>query len=807
MKKKILFLLLCAALLGALAVPAAAADEKTDSFVLTVVTANGIIIDPSYISYTGDQTIREALLASGHTFTGLESGYFIEKVNNISGTFYLFYDGGKHDLSVPASEIRTLCIGETSQYSENLLDLIRDMAQCKETTAYKYPDVQAAYKVCYAAIRNGDADAAKTAHDQLKSAIDDYQAKLNGTRYTVTVTASQGAATLTDPHITLCDVYGNITTSNTGSSASVVAGEYSFVVSDGGYNRTEGAVTVSEDTALSVTLPSGEWFGDVKILDANKNAYPYAQDTTAHTAVFQIPDTAKELSSLYLNVGQGAVPDKENTRLRTIYIGTDGRNFSAKARSWESIDTALTYLIVPGMEEKTFPLEAQYTDSNGHTQIQSYSMTIERTPTLASLTVTADGTVLPVAFDPLIGSYDVVTVSDTLDIAASSFGADYTIQGTGPQPVSKHITVSVSHGGKTTDYTLNITRKDSVAVKLTAEDGVTVQVQNAAGSVIAPVDGVYPLIPGESYTYTATKNTWYHTKQSFTAAEGLAVSVATPVTEDWLTDLALYNGSNASNRKAYPADSSFVSTDHNYVYQISDCNTTAYIQTTSDYTTTALYSKQTTVSATHREPMSKTVGTSVSDTGDATALSRAVARSGYSNSVTLQISDARGDVTYYQEYSLTLARVLHAYTMALADADGALVLLDSTGKATKYDRDVTGYSVTVNRDVDKLTLSGTFPNPSGDTDCCGGYYVQVNDTRFDTLDNIPIALDSEKTLETVAVQVCHENKDAIPTTYTVTVKKTDPVAITFGTTPSDAVVCLINDLNGKRVLIPTECSC
>ena len=219
MKKKILFLLLCAALLGALAVPAAAADEKTDSFVLTVVTANGIIIDPSYISYTGDQTIREALLASGHTFTGLESGYFIEKVNNISGTFYLFYDGGKHDLSVPASEIHTLCIGETSQYSENLLDLIRDMAQCKETTAYKYPDVQAAYKVCYAAIRNGDADAAKTAHDQLKSAIDDYQAKLNGTRYTVTVTASQGAATLTDPHITLCDVYGNITTSNTGSSS------------------------------------------------------------------------------------------------------------------------------------------------------------------------------------------------------------------------------------------------------------------------------------------------------------------------------------------------------------------------------------------------------------------------------------------------------------------------------------------------------------------------------------------------------------------------------------------------------------
>ena len=68
------------------------------------------------------------------------------------------------------------------------------------------------------------------------------------------------------------------------------------------------------------------------------------------------------------------------------------------------------------------------------------------------------------------------------------------------------------------------------------------QVINGAGSEIAPVDGIYHLVPGETYTCIATKNTWYHTQIPFTASSGLNVSVPEPVTTDGLTDLALYSG-------------------------------------------------------------------------------------------------------------------------------------------------------------------------------------------------------------------------------------------------------------------------
>lgn len=113
---------------------------------------------------------------------------------------------------------------------------------------------------------------------------------------------------------------------------------------------------------------------------------------------------------------------------------------------------------------------------------------------------------------------------------------------------------------------------------LAVPSGTTVQVINGAGSEIAPVDGIYHLVPGESYTCIATKNTWYHTQIAFTASSGLNVSVPEPVTTDWLTDLAFYNGTYASSRIAYAADKTFTAADHTYNYTVSDCNSSVAMQ-------------------------------------------------------------------------------------------------------------------------------------------------------------------------------------------------------------------------------------
>ena len=721
-------------------------------------------------------------------------------MDGVTANFTMFYDGNGYNLDVDASKISALCIGVSSQYSEELLELIVAMAEYRQMgNVQQYPAAQEAYAAGLTAIRNGDAATAKAALEQLDQAISAYEAVLEGTKYTVTVSATQGGTALTSPVVTLTDIYGNDTTV-TGKTVEVVEGSYHFCVSDGGFNRTEGTMTVSKNTTLTTALPDGEWFGAVKILDSNKEDYPYTQNTAAHTAVYQVPDVARELSSLYLYAEQGDVPDAANTKLNTIYTGTNNYDYSSMSRSWESTSTALTYLVGQGMDGASFQLEAQYVDSNGHTQIQSYSMTIERTPTLASLTVTADGTMLPVEYDPTTYGYEVITVSDTLEITAEPFGVDYTVTGTGTIASSGSHTVTVSANGKSTDYTLNVTKKDSVSVTLTVPSDVTVQVENSAGSVIAPVSGVYYLIPGESYTYRATKNTYYHTEYAFTASDGLNVSVAAPTTTNWLTDLALYNGSNASTRTAYVSDSSFSSADHSYLFTISDCNTTVYMQATSDYTITANYATQTTAASTNGIAKAITVDKVVSTTGSAKILTQVIARSGYSNSIVLKVSSTTGNVTYYQDYTLTLARKLHLTDLSVSSAEGELTLLNSSGTVVSFDRDTTNYQVNVNRDEAILYVTGTFPNVSDATDCCGGYYALVNGTRYDALENVEITLDSEQNAETVAVQVCHADSDAVVTQYTLMIQKTDPVAITFKTTPSNAIVYLTNDLNGKRVM-------
>lgn len=799
MKKK-LALILSLALLFFMLVPAVPADAETQSsFVLTAANANSIIIEPVYIPYTSGQSVKEALLASDHSFVGLEQG-FIYEVDGITANFIRFYDEGGYDLDVPAEDISALCIGVSSQYSEELLELILRMAEYRNMgNVQHYPAAQDAYNLGLAAIRNGDGATSQAVLEQLNQAISDYEAIFQGDKYTLTISAMQGSTILTAPVVKLTDIYGNETVV-TGTSMQVIAGEYNFSISDGSYNRTEGTVTVAENTSLTTVLPDGEWFGATKILDGDKEAYPYVQNIETHMAVYQVPDIARKVGDLYLNIEQGAVPNVDTTKLRTIYTGLNGIDYSDTARSWESTETALTHLVKQGMEGANFRLEAQYFDDNAHTQIQSYDMLIERSPTLASLVVTGDGTILPVAYDPVTYSYEITTVSDSLDIEAEPFGADYTVTGEGTITSGESHTVTVSANDKSSSYTLNITKKDSVPVTLTTPEDVSVQVENSAGSVIVPISGIYHLIPGESYAYRATKNIHYHTASTFTALDGLNVNVAAPIAIDWLDDLALYDSGSIQNRIQYPCDSDFTSADHGYVYEVSDHNTTVYIQASSNYAMTANYLTQSTYAGTHGVQRSVSITRQVNPNGSAQILTRAVDRSGYSNAVILRISDTSGDIQYYQDYTLTLARKLHLTDMAITGVEGELPLLDSAGDICNFDRDITNYRIDVNRDETVLYFTGTFPNVLDMTDCCGGYYALVNGTRYDTLENIEISLNTELDTETLTVQICHAEDIAVPTQYSFAIKKTDPVAITFQTTPDDAIVYLTNDLNGKHVL-------
>lgn len=805
MHKRVMALLLSLVLLLSAAMPvtAMAAEEYAGSFVLVAMNANSTIVEPTRIQYKSGQTIQQALADSDIDFVGLENR-FVYEINGVSANYLLYYDKGGYKLDAPASSVKALCFHVSSTYSDAAIQLIIQMADYLDMTNHvqNYPAAANAYAAALKGLRTATADSAGPLLKNLKAAIAEYAALLDGTKYTVSATATQNGNAVEAPILSLTDVYGNVTTGT--GSVQVIAGDYKFCVSDGGYNRTEGTLTVSADAQVSATLPYGEWFGNIRLLDVDQEPYRAAQNRANHTAQYWIEDTANALSSVYLNVVMGNVPNTKTTRLRTIYTGTNGKDMSGTSRSWNSTATSLTYLLTSGMEGKTFALEAQYTGSDGYTQIQSYDVTVTRVPTLKALAATAEGTKLPLEFAPNTREYSLKTVSSTVDIDAAPFGEDYTVTGTGAVQLTgdtqdHRIQVAAPNGEQST-YTLHIQKVASVPVTLAVPSGTTVQVINGAGSEIAPVDGIYHLVPGESYTCIATKNTWYHTQITFTASSGLNVSVPEPVTTDWLTDLAFYNGTYASSRIAYAADKTFTAADHTYNYTVSDCNSSVAMQATATGTVTALYRTQSTVPEIHNLARMETITTPVSKTGLAQSLTYAVAKAGYGQTVTIRISKTENGTTYYQDYDIQLLRQLHLSSLTIATKDETLPFVTPKGATARFDRDTTDYYVKVDREAAALYLSGTYPNSSTDTACCGGYYAKVNGVRYDTLAGAEAVLDTDLYNEDISVQVCHADTGSIELTYTVHVQKSDPIQLTIKTTPADATVFLTNDLNGKRIV-------
>ena len=84
LRKRLACLLLSALLLiGCLPVTALAAEN---GFILVVEAGGKLVIAPEYISCTVGQTAAQALSASGHTFTGLDTG-MISAIDGVTGNF------------------------------------------------------------------------------------------------------------------------------------------------------------------------------------------------------------------------------------------------------------------------------------------------------------------------------------------------------------------------------------------------------------------------------------------------------------------------------------------------------------------------------------------------------------------------------------------------------------------------------------------------------------------------------------------------------------------------------------------------
>ena len=101
-KRLISFLMSIVLLFGLL--PISVLAEGTDNFILVVEAGGELVITPEYVTYTEGQTVGEALVGSGHIFTGIEDGWITE-INGVVGNYSRSDEDGGYDLNTPASEV------------------------------------------------------------------------------------------------------------------------------------------------------------------------------------------------------------------------------------------------------------------------------------------------------------------------------------------------------------------------------------------------------------------------------------------------------------------------------------------------------------------------------------------------------------------------------------------------------------------------------------------------------------------------------------------------------------------------------
>lgn len=821
MKKFISVLAICMMLIMSVAISAFAA-EPDNSFVLTVCNANSLIIEPVRVTYNDGQTIKDALLNSGYEFSGLAEHGYIEAVEGVSASYVILYDGGGYDVNAEASSITAIRIGVTnvnSAATDDMLSMIKAVADFVDATnnVQNYPDAKSAYKNCLNAIR-GDGLSAQTLLSALEAAESAYTAVLNGPKFTVSVTALQSGKELPTPTVSLRDSYGNVTT-QIGNTVSVIAGNYTFSVSDGSYNRTEGKLTVNTNTSISTTLPDTEWYGDITSegylygeTGGNYFDYKVEQDKENHTLKIWVYDFAEGRVGVRLKAVRKDVPDKDAQRSETglyaVYTGFDGNDRSQFNHGWNGMQN-LQYVVEAGLEGRTFQLEGRYTNGS-QTMIQSYDVEIIRVPTLTDITIIGDGTILPINFNRKINDYTIATTANEVLVDVVKFDEDYIVTGAGSVNLTDrytdHSVIVTTPNGASATYSFTIEKRDAVSVVLDIPSDTDVTLCNAAEVVIQPVNGTYRLIPGEKYTYTATKNTYFHTRESFIAGDNLTVQVKAPNTNDWLEEFGLFNGKVKTgewtyNWRSLDVDKEFTPNNHVYEYSIADTKSGIYTQANvTEGTPYALYRGQAIGVNEDGHDVKYEIASSYDLSDSAQFLYYGIRECGYGQIITIRVTKTDGAVEYYQDYILTIHRELHLKSLETRANGNILLFVDENGTKTEFDRDILNYRVKVDRGSQSITLSGKFVNENSTVASDGGYYAIVNGVRYDALSDIEVPLNIDNDVDSIAIQVCHNDETSTPATYIVDVYKSDPVNVTIRTNPSEAVVFLTDDMSGRRII-------
>ena len=805
------------------------------SFALMAVTSSGLLIEPCYVSYAAGATVKQALKGSGHTFEGIDSG-FISAIDGVVDNYSLYYDNGGYSLDEPASGVTALWFTTNSAqlYSDDLLDLVLEMTRYNTATngVKDYTAAKTAYTA--AASNFYQTSAAATLCSSLKTAMDKFEEFGTADTVGVTLNVTMNDEAMTTGKAVFTSEFDTVHTFTDFNNVELAPAEYDFDISDGDFRHVRGSVTVTEDGAeITATVPHGNWIDSVDLSMGSGSSWAALDksDVTLGSATFYVPDYADY--SLYPYVTRNTTYT-ESTSTHKIYNGE-----STSARVWESYSTALVGVIDEAdLEDLTLVIQCRQTAKvNGYQLYQTFTLNIKRVPTLSDLAISGDGTALKLDFVNTTLGYAVTTTSDSVDITptALSAGASVTVNGaagvsgqasnvplsdcTVNEDGTYSIPVVVSApNGLTTTYTVTVTKVAAVGVTMTHDSDVSVAVYNSAGALIAPIttgetEDTYKLVPGDACTYIATKNTYYHATASFTVSDGLTVAAATPKTADWATNIEAYSSSTASS--ILTADSDFSAADHTYTFyeesNSGNIRILAASSSTSTYAVTIYYTshENSTYSSLGGTYGSKDYEKSVTSNTTKNQLSNGMGNGGWGNSFRVEYKQktAENGVTYYQDYLLDVVRNMTLNTLSAVDNQGStMVLTQSDGETTGFDKLVYGYTTSIGAGADKMTLTLT-PTSSWKYDfgyqitvACGDWSETLTYSSDSKPDTVTFPLNGTTEGETVTITVAHEDETSIAGVYTIAVEKLPPITTTITVDPADAIIFLTEDATGERVL-------
>ena len=844
-QRMLILLISLLVVVGFLPTTAQAEETAVGKFILVAEAGGKLVIAPEYITYTSEQTLGAALEASGHVFTGLDVGQ-VTAIDGVTGNYTRSDQNGGYDLTAPASSVTHYCFSERpsseSKPSEGMKLLMTAMAEYLTKDTDVQQAAKAAYNEAYTSFVGIISEDGRTLATELNKAVSDYENTLTGTKYSVSFTDGSKAyseANYTGISITAVNAYGKQWKDDGDGVLDLPQGSYTFRVSHDGLSFS-GQVDVSSAATVSAALPTQLWLKQDTFRLSGSYGAENSEESKFSDGEFQLGSwdgrnvTVPVFDSFVGAVYAYAEYDKEQLSnvptLTAVYTMKNATEDAVeKVIPFESLNSGAYSVLSTGSDGNTVIFRLSSEADDGYTYAQDYTVKFERIPTLRSITVVGtekDGTVVDqaatTAFDGILTeyTYKVLDTIQSVTVSGQPLLEGYTITVNGQDAKegvkvditgNTVITMVVSANGYSNTYTLNIQPGQGKTLSFISDKEVTFEVVNSNG-VIMPYTThketatknryKYTLVPGETYSYVATNNTYYHIADDFSLEEvaNSIIEVNFADMEDWLTELAFGTSKAVKYKNTLPLNKDFSTADHCYQVPFVDTEHLAYVWVTStemEADIQAIYNQVFPSNLYHGKEnrISLTSGLSQGE-----QLKRFLMdENPIENTVTIRLTKEEDGVSYYQDYIVEFKRTLTLKNLS-TKSDGISTVLNQMDGTLGFAPGINEYFVRVSMAAKQLALELSYYK---DNLCYGeeavGYRILVDGAEVTESGTANISLDGTLDTQTVVIVVENDKAPTGTSEYLLHIQKSPPVDVTFQIAPEGALLNIREELSGERM--------